>query len=44
MRKYGDFTAAETMYETAAIAILPVPYDGTSTWIKGDDKGPEALL
>ena len=44
MRKYGDFSAAETMYETAAIAILPVPYDGTSTWIKGADKGPEALL
>lgn len=44
MRKYGDFTAAETCYETAAMAILPVPYDGTSTWIKGADKGPEALL
>lgn len=44
MRKYGDFTAAETQYETAAIAILPVPYDGTSTWMKGADKGPEALL
>ena len=28
MRKYGDFTAAETQYETAAIVILPVPYDG----------------
>lgn len=44
MRKYGDFSAAETRYETAAIAILPVPYDGTSTWMKGADKGPEALL
>ena len=44
MRKYGDFTAAETMYETAAIAILPVPYDGTSTWMKGADSGPEAIL
>ncbi|MDO4756152.1 MAG: agmatinase [Parabacteroides sp.] len=44
MRKYGDFTAAETQYETAAIAILPVPYDGTSTWMKGADLGPEALL
>ena len=32
------------MYESASIAILPVPYDGTSTWIKGADKGPEALL
>lgn len=44
MRKYGDFSAAETQYETAAIAILPVPYDGTSTWMKGADSGPEALL
>lgn len=44
MRKFGDFTAAQTNYETAKIAILPVPYDGTSTWIKGADKGPEALL
>jgi len=24
--------------------ILPAPYDGTSTWIKGADKGPAALL
>ncbi len=44
MRNYGDFTAEETRYETAKIAILPVPYDGTSTWIKGADKGPEAIL
>lgn len=31
-------------YDKAAIAILPVPYDGTSTWIKGSDKGPAALI
>ena len=31
-------------YETASIAILPVPYDGTSTWMKGSNRGPEALL
>jgi len=31
-------------YDQASIAILPVPYDGTSTWIKGSDKGPEALI
>jgi len=24
--------------------LIPVPYDGTSTWIKGADKGPEAFL
>lgn len=41
---YGDFEEKYTDYETAEIAILPVPYDGTSTWIKGADKGPKALL
>src|SRR4030042_3331977 len=30
--------------DNAAIVIVPVPYDGTSTWIKGADKGPEAIL
>ncbi len=41
---YGDFEEQYTNYETAAIAILPVPYDGTSTWLKGADKGPQAIL
>ncbi|MBK3518083.1 agmatinase [Carboxylicivirga marina] len=31
-------------YNEAKIVILPVPYDGTSTWIKGADKGPEAII
>jgi agmatinase len=31
-------------YESSGIIILPVPYDDTSTWIKGADKGPEAIL
>lgn len=44
MRAFGDFTPDEMAYDTAAVAILPVPYDGTSTWIKGADRGPEALL
>lgn len=26
------------------IVLVPVPYDGTSTWIKGADKGPEAII
>ena len=41
---YGDFEEQYTQYDTAEIAILPVPYDGTSTWIKGADKGPRAIL
>jgi len=31
-------------YETASIAILPVPYDGTSTWMRGSSRGPQALI
>lgn len=31
-------------YAAAKYVIVPVPYDGTSTWIKGADKGPEAII
>jgi len=31
-------------YHESRIVILPVPYDETSTWIKGADKGPQAIL
>ncbi len=30
--------------DSAKIVLIPVPYDGTSTWIKGANKGPEAFL
>ncbi len=30
--------------KNAEIVLLPVAYDGTSTWNKGADKGPEAFL
>ncbi|MFB0553325.1 MAG: agmatinase [Phycisphaerae bacterium] len=30
--------------ENAGIIIIPVAYDGTSTWIKGADKGPTAII
>lgn len=41
---YGALPEEFRRYETASIAILPVPYDGTSTWMKGADRGPQALL
>ena len=31
-------------YSESGIIILPVPYDETSTWMRGADKGPEAIL
>lgn len=30
--------------ETSKVVLIPVPYDETSTWQKGADKGPEAFL
>lgn len=30
--------------DRSKVVLIPVPYDGTSTWIKGADKGPEAFL
>jgi len=31
-------------YDESQIIILPVPYDETSTWMRGADKGPDAIL
>jgi agmatinase len=31
-------------YDESGIIIVPVPYDETSTWMKGADKGPDAIL
>ncbi len=44
MTEFGDFEKKYTDKNTASIVILPVPYDGTSTWIKGADNGPDAIL
>lgn len=41
MRAFGGFP---DKLEDSDIVILPVPYDGTSTWIKGADRGPSAIL
>lgn len=42
--QFGDFNSKYTDKRNAKIVLQPVPYDGTSTWRKGADKGPEALL
>lgn len=30
--------------DSAGVAIIPVAYDGTSTWMKGADEGPTAII
>jgi agmatinase len=41
---FGLLPEKYSSYDTASVVILPVPYDQTSTWIKGADKGPEAVI
>jgi agmatinase len=36
--------ARYTDYSEAAAVILPIPFDKTSTWLKGADKGPAAII
>ncbi|EKD63692.1 MAG: hypothetical protein ACD_51C00226G0012 [uncultured bacterium] len=41
---FGDIPKPYSDYEKAKFVIIPVPYDRTSTWGKGADKGPDAIL
>ncbi len=43
-KTYAGIPEKYAALETAEVVIIPVPYDGTSTWQKGADKGPEAFL
>ena len=41
---FGDLPEQYSSLENAGIVVIPVPYDHTSTWIKGADKGPAAII
>ncbi|GFD80896.1 MULTISPECIES: agmatinase [Tenacibaculum] len=43
-RNYAGIPDQYAKLENAKVVLIPVPYDGTSTWQKGADKGPEAFL
>ena len=43
-RTYAGIPEENSKIDTSKIVLIPVPYDGTSTWQKGADKGPEAFL
>ncbi|OAB79848.1 agmatinase [Cochleicola gelatinilyticus] len=43
-KTYAGIPQKYATLETSKIVLIPVPYDGTSTWQKGADKGPEAFL
>jgi agmatinase len=44
MTGFGDLPEPFGDPARARVAIIPVPYDGTSTWLKGADRGPAAIL
>jgi len=41
---YAGIPDEYAQLNSSKIVLIPVPYDGTSTWGKGADKGPEAFL
>lgn len=43
-KTYAGIPDTYANFETSKIMLIPVSYDGTSTWGKGADKGPEAFL
>ena len=43
-RTYAGIPEKYSRLETSKVVLIPVPYDGTSTWQKGADKGAEAFL
>lgn len=43
-KTYAGIPSEYGKLETAKVVLIPVPYDGTSTWQKGADKGPQAFL
>lgn len=44
IKTYAGIPEEFAKLETSKVVLIPVPYDGTSTWQKGADKGPEAFL
>ncbi len=43
-QNFGALSRRYSSLENSKIVVIPVPYDGTSTWIKGADKGPSAII
>jgi agmatinase len=43
-RTFAGIPIENAKYESSEVVLIPVPYDGTSTYGKGADKGPEAIL
>ena len=43
-KNYAGIPDKHARLDDAQVVLIPVPYDGTSSWQKGADKGPDAFL
>ena len=43
-KNYAGIPDKYARLDEAKVVLIPVPYDGTSTWQKGADRGPQAFL
>ncbi len=43
-KNYAGIPEKYARLDDAEVVLIPVPYDGTSSWQKGADKGPDAFL
>lgn len=43
-KNYAGIPDKYARIDDAKVVLIPIPYDGTSTWGKGADKGPDAFL
>lgn len=41
---FCELPGDDSAYAQASTIILPIPFDKTSTWLKGADKGPAAII
>jgi agmatinase len=44
LNNFGGLPAKYSGLADSRVVVLPVPYDLTSTWMKGADKGPQAII
>ncbi len=43
-KNYGELQDQFSNYKNSKVAVLPVPYEKTTTYLKGTEKGPRAIL
>jgi agmatinase len=43
-KNFGGLPPEYSELRTSRVVVVPIPYDGTSTYMKGADRGPQAII